>query len=146
MCDYLLLLNCILLLKLLLIMIYYIFYQLIILSYNFTDECQSKYGNANIWKHCCSVFDLLGIAAIIDGRVLCVHGGLSPHIKTIDQIRTVQRMQEIPHEGAFCDLMWSDPEDVDNWAVSPRGAGWLFGSKVTDEVFYTNKFYTYLIY
>ena len=41
---------------------------------------------------------------------------------------------EIPHEGAFCDLVWSDPDDVENWAVSPRGAGWLFGKRVTEEV------------
>lgn len=42
-------------------------------------------------------------------------------------------MCEIPHEGPFCDLMWSDPEDIDTWAISPRGAGWLFGRKVTQE-------------
>lgn len=41
---------------------------------------------------------------------------------------------EIPHKGAFCDLVWSDPEDVETWAMSPRGAGWLFGSRVTNEV------------
>lgn len=35
--------------------------------------------------------------------------------------------------GAFCDLVWSDPEDVESWTISPRGAGWLFGSKVTYE-------------
>lgn len=33
--------------------------------------------------------------------------------------------------GAFCDLVWSDPEDVETWTISPRGAGWLFGHKVT---------------
>lgn len=65
---------------------------------------------------------------------MCVHGGLSPDIKTLDQIRTIERNQEIPHKGAFCDLVWSDPEDVDTWAISPRGAGWLFGAKVTNEV------------
>ena len=63
-----------------------------------------------------------------------MHGGLSPEIRTLDQIRVVARAQEIPHEGAFCDLVWSDPEDVDTWAVSPRGAGWLFGDKVAAEV------------
>lgn len=63
-----------------------------------------------------------------------MHGGLSPDIKTLDQIRTIERNQEIPHKGAFCDLVWSDPEDVDTWAISPRGAGWLFGAKVTNEV------------
>lgn len=101
--------------------------------YGFYDECQQKYGNANAWKYCTQVFDYLTLAAVIDGRVLCVHGGLSPEVKTLDQIRTIPRNQEIPHEGAFCDLMWSDPEDIETWQVSPRGAGWLFGYRVTDE-------------
>jgi len=101
--------------------------------YGFYDECQQKYGNANAWKYCTQVFDLLTIAALIDGRILCVHGGLSPDIRTLDQIRTINRNQEIPHEGDFCDLMWSDPEDIETWQVSPRGAGWLFGTRVTNE-------------
>jgi len=107
--------------------------------YGFYDECQQKYGNSNAWKYCTQVFDYLTIAAIIDGRVLCVHGGLSPDIRTLDQIRTIQRNQEIPHEGAFCDLMWSDPEEIETWQVSPRGAGWIFGCKATAEFNRINK-------
>nr|XP_009932333.1 PREDICTED: serine/threonine-protein phosphatase 6 catalytic subunit [Opisthocomus hoazin] len=103
-----------------------------------TDECQTKYGNANAWRYCTKVFDMLTIAALIDEQILCVHGGLSPDIKTLDQIRTIERNQEIPHKGAFCDLVWSDPEDVDTWAISPRGAGWLFGAKVTNEFVHIN--------
>eukprot|EP00164_Ancoracysta_twista_P002976 GFYU01003965.1.p1 GENE.GFYU01003965.1~~GFYU01003965.1.p1 ORF type:complete len:306 (+),score=66.12 GFYU01003965.1:168-1085(+) len=106
--------------------------------YGFYDEIQRKYGNANPWKYFSDVFDYLGLAAIIDGRVLCVHGGLSPDIRTIDQVRTLDRKQEIPHEGPFCDLMWSDPEDIENWAMSPRGAGWLFGARVTQEFNHIN--------
>ncbi|KAI8992746.1 Metallo-dependent phosphatase [Trametes punicea] len=106
--------------------------------YGFYDECQQKYGSALVWKACCSVFDYLNLAAIIDGETLCVHGGLSPDIRTLDQIRVLSRAQEIPHEGAFCDLMWSDPDDVENWAVSPRGAGWLFGGSVTREFNHVN--------
>jgi len=101
--------------------------------YGFYDECQQKYGNANAWKYCTQVFDYLTLAALVDGKILCVHGGLSPEVKTLDQIRTIPRNQEIPHEGAFCDLMWSDPEDIETWQVSPRGAGWLFGYRVTNE-------------
>ncbi|OAA70357.1 serine/threonine-protein phosphatase ppe1 [Cordyceps fumosorosea ARSEF 2679] len=106
--------------------------------YGFYEECQKKYGNASVWKACCHVFDFLVLAAIVDGEVLCVHGGLSPEIRTIDQIRVVARAQEIPHEGAFCDLVWSDPEDVETWAISPRGAGWLFGDKVATEFNHVN--------
>jgi diadenosine tetraphosphatase ApaH/serine/threonine PP2A family protein phosphatase len=101
--------------------------------YGFYDECQQKYANANAWKYCTQVFDYLTLAALIDGKILCVHGGLSPDVKTLDQIRTIPRNQEIPHEGPFCDLMWSDPEDIETWQVSPRGAGYLFGSKVTTD-------------
>ncbi|KAF3528597.1 hypothetical protein DY000_02042293 [Brassica cretica] len=107
--------------------------------YGFYDECQRKYGNANAWRYCTDVFDYLTLSAIIDGTVLCVHGGLSPDVRTIDQIRLVDRNCEIPHEGPFCDLMWSDPEDIETWAVSPRGAGWLFGSRVTTEFNHINK-------
>ncbi|KAF1739456.1 Serine/threonine-protein phosphatase PP1-1 [Beauveria bassiana] len=106
--------------------------------YGFYEECQQKYGNASVWKACCHVFDFLVLAAIVDGEVLCVHGGLSPEIRTIDQIRVVARAQEIPHEGAFCDLVWSDPEEVETWAISPRGAGWLFGDKVASEFNHVN--------
>jgi len=101
--------------------------------YGFYDECFRKYGSANAWKYCTEVFDYFALAAVIDGRVLCVHGGLSPRIRTIDQIRLLERNQEIPHEGAYCDLVWSDPEDIEDWAVSQRGAGWLFGANVTSK-------------
>ena len=70
--------------------------------------------------------------------MFCVHGGLSPEIKTIDQIRTIDRKIEIPHEGPFCDLMWSDPEDIEDWAINARGAGWVFGSKVTNDFCHIN--------
>jgi diadenosine tetraphosphatase ApaH/serine/threonine PP2A family protein phosphatase len=52
-------------------------------------------------------------------------GGLSPSINTLDQIRVIDRKQEVPHDGAMCDLMWSDPEDIDGWGLSPRGGALL---------------------
>jgi diadenosine tetraphosphatase ApaH/serine/threonine PP2A family protein phosphatase len=64
------------------------------------------------------------------GAVLCVHGGLSPLVDTIDKIRILDRKQEVPHEGAMCDLLWSDPDEIDGWGLSPRGAGFLFGADI----------------
>ncbi len=71
---------------------------------------------------------------MVDGRVFCVHAGLSPEIKMVDQINTIERRVEIPPMGPFADLMWSDPEDIETWGTNARGAGWLFGSRVTQEV------------
>jgi serine/threonine-protein phosphatase 6 catalytic subunit len=96
-----------------------------------------KYGSSNVWRWCNDIFDHLPIGAVIGARLFCVHGGISPEYRTIDQIRTIQRNQEIPQEGGYCDLMWSDPEEhVEDgrWMMSPRGAGWLFGEAVTKEV------------
>lgn len=55
--------------------------------YGFYDECQRKYGSSNVWRWCCEVFDYLALGAIVDGRVFCVHGGLSPNLQSIDQVR-----------------------------------------------------------
>jgi diadenosine tetraphosphatase ApaH/serine/threonine PP2A family protein phosphatase len=101
--------------------------------YGFYDECMQKYGSPNAWKFCTQVFDWLGIAALVEGKVFCVHGGLSPQAQTLDKIRTIQRDIEVPHEGPLCDLMWSDPEEIEGWELSPRGGGWLFGSRPTEE-------------
>ena len=102
-------------------------------SYGFYEEITRKYGNANPWRYFNDLFDYLPIAAIIEGKVFCVHGGLSPLVSTVDQIRLINRKQEIPHEGAFCDLMWSDPDDIEAWVISQRGAGYIFGWKVVEE-------------
>ena len=71
-----------------------------------------------------------GSANNTGGAVLCVHGGLSPLIDSIDKIRLLDRKQEVPHEGAMCDLLWSDPDEIDGWGLSPRGAGFLFGADI----------------
>jgi len=107
--------------------------------YGFYDECLRKYGSVNVWRYCTEIFDYLSLSAIIEDRIFCVHGGLSPSINTLDQIRTIDRKQEVPHEGPMCDLMWSDPEDIEGWGLSPRGAGYLFGGDVVGQFNSLNK-------
>jgi len=106
--------------------------------YGFYDECLRKYGSVSVWRYCTDIFDYLSLSALIDNKIFCVHGGLSPSINTLDQIRLIDRKQEVPHEGAMCDLMWSDPDDVECWGLSPRGAGYLFGGDVVGTFNRTN--------
>lgn len=44
----------------------------------------------------------------------------------------------MPHEGAMCDLLWSDPDDVEGWGLSPRGAGYLFGGDIVNQFIHQN--------
>ena len=57
--------------------------------YGFYDECLKKYGSSNVWKYCTEVFDCLTLAAVINDKVFCVHGGLSPSITTISEVRKI---------------------------------------------------------
>lgn len=107
--------------------------------YGFYDECVNFYGHAGLWRMCNEVFDLLPIGAVVANRIFCVHGGLSPEIKLIEQIPLIERQDELPSTGPFADLTWSDPEEIECWGISPRGAGWLFGTQPTHEFCQNNK-------
>jgi serine/threonine-protein phosphatase 2A catalytic subunit len=106
--------------------------------YGFYDECLRKYGNANVWKYFTDLFDYMPLTAIVENQIFCLHGGLSPSIDTLDQIRSLDRMQEVPHEGPMCDLLWSDPDDRCGWGISPRGAGYTFGQDISEQFNRTN--------
>lgn len=107
--------------------------------YGFYDECVRKFGNATVWRYCCELFDYMSLAAIIDDRLFAVHGGISPAVTLgLDPLRSLDRKREVPHEGVMCDLLWSDPEEVADWGVSPRGAGFLFGKSITEQFLASN--------
>ena len=101
--------------------------------YGFYDECNKKFGTLNVWRYCTDLFDYLTLSALVDDKIFCVHGGISPKIKKLDDIRLIDRKQEPPHEGPMCDMMWSDPDDIKGWSFSHRGAGYLFGQNVFEE-------------
>ena len=67
------------------------------------------------------MFDFLTLSVVIDDAIFCVHGGLSPSIHHIDQIKIIDRFREVPHEGPMADLVWSDPDpEKEDFAISPR--------------------------
>lgn len=106
--------------------------------YGFYDECLRKYGSANVWKMFTDLFDYFPLTAVVNDSIFCLHGGLSPSINTLDNIRLLNRVQEVPHEGAMCDLLWSDPDERCGWGISPRGAGYTFGLDISRQYNHTN--------
>jgi serine/threonine-protein phosphatase PP1 catalytic subunit len=100
--------------------------------FGFYDECVRQF-DAQIWKTFCDLFNYMPVAAIIEKKIFCVHGGISPFLTSLGAILALRRPQQIPDEGLLCDLVWSDPSpDHDGWAPNDRGASYTFGlDKVT---------------
>ncbi|KAH7543304.1 hypothetical protein FEM48_Zijuj02G0170100 [Ziziphus jujuba var. spinosa] len=101
--------------------------------YGFYDECKRRF-NIRLWKTFTDCFNCLPVAALIDEKILCMHGGLSPDLHNLDQIRNLSRPTDVPDTGLLCDLLWSDPsKDVQGWGMNDRGVSYTFGSdKVTE--------------
>ena len=106
--------------------------------YGFYDECVRKYGHAGVWKAFTDLFDYMPLTAVVENKIFCPHGGLSPSIDSLDDVRKIDRFQEVPHEGPVCDLVWSDPDDRAGWGMSPRGAGYTFGADITQQFNHAN--------
>ncbi|XP_057783483.1 serine/threonine-protein phosphatase PP1 isozyme 2-like isoform X2 [Salvia miltiorrhiza] len=101
--------------------------------YGFYDECKRRF-NVRLWKVFTDCFNCLPVAALIDGKILCMHGGLSPDLDNLDQIRNLQRPADVPETGLLCDLLWSDPSrDVRGWGVNDRGVSYTFGAETVKE-------------
>ncbi|KIM94300.1 hypothetical protein OIDMADRAFT_207485 [Oidiodendron maius Zn] len=98
--------------------------------YGFYDECKRRYS-IKLWKTFTDCFNCLPIAAIIDDKIFAMHGGLSPDLNSMEQIRRIMRPTDVPDAGLLCDLLWSDPEkEITGWSENDRGVSFVFGSDV----------------
>ena len=98
--------------------------------YGFYDECRRRYS-IKLWKVFSDVFNCLPVAALIDEKIFCMHGGLSPELRNLDQIKNIMRPTDVPDTGLLCDLLWSDPErGVEEYGDNDRGVSFTFGENV----------------
>jgi len=98
--------------------------------YGFYDECKRRYS-IKLWKTFTDCFNTLPVSAVVDEKILCMHGGLSPELKSFDQVRRIMRPTDVPDSGLLCDLLWSDPDrDISGWGENDRGVSYTFGVDV----------------
>jgi len=107
--------------------------------YGFFDECKRRFpdGGIRLWKTFTDVFNYLPVAAIIDEKIFCMHGGLSPQImkrNSLQQIANIKRPTDVPDRGLLCDLLWADPDPyIDTWGPNDRGVSYTFGAAVLNQ-------------
>ena len=71
------------------------------------------------------------VSALVDEKIFCMHGGISPQLESLEQILKIVRPVEIPDQGLLCDLLWSDPEKgMEGWSENERGVSFIFGANV----------------
>mgnify|MGYP002051342291 FL=1 len=98
--------------------------------YGFYDECKRRYS-IRLWRVFSDVFNCLPVAALVDEKIFCMHGGLSPELKNLDQIKNIMRPTDVPDTGLLCDLLWSDPErGIEAYGDNDRGVSFTFGEQV----------------
>ena len=100
--------------------------------YGFYDECKKRYS-IKLWKTFTDCFNCLPVAALLDDKILCMHGGLSSELEKVEQIKNIVRPTDVPEQGLLCDLLWSDPEEnKSGFGPNDRGVSVTFNSKVVE--------------
>ncbi|AQK76280.1 hypothetical protein Zm00014a_008939 [Zea mays] len=101
--------------------------------YGFYDECKRRFS-VKLWKTFTDCFNCLPVSALIDEKILCMHGGLSPELNKLEQILNLSRPTDVPDTGLLCDLLWSDPSnEATGWAINDRGVSYTFGPDKVSE-------------
>lgn len=88
--------------------------------FTFKRECEHKYG-IDVYDTCTQSFDALPLAAVMNKQFFCVHGGISPQLKSLEDLERLNRFREPPTKGLLCDLLWADPHE--DFGEEPDGTG-----------------------
>ncbi|KAK0412752.1 hypothetical protein QR680_006385 [Steinernema hermaphroditum] len=99
--------------------------------YGFYEECTRRYRSGQkVWLSFQDTFEQMPLAALIGERILCMHGGISPHLKSINQLREIPRPPDVMSSGLPTDLLWADPISDSGFQNGARGTSFGFGADV----------------
>ena len=108
---------------------------------SFSSPLGKRRYNIKLWKTFTDCFNCLPVAAIVDEKIFCCHGGLSPDLQSMEQIRRIMRPTDVPDQGLLCDLLWSDPDkDTMGWGENDRGVSFTFGAEVAAKFLHKHDF------
>lgn len=103
-------------------------------AFNFRTECLEKYDQ-EVYNIFIDLFDCLPLSAIVNGKFIALHGGISPELKTLNDLNKVDRFKETPKAGLLCDILWADPIDkvdghIDKEYIynEQRGCSFVYGT------------------
>lgn len=106
-------------------------------QYGFFDELNQLYARKearNMWNSFNRVFDTMPVAGLVEKRILCMHGGLSPHLDSLHTLRQYKKPIKNPVRGLINDLLWADPDlSLTSWMPSARGTSFSFGKIVVEQ-------------
>ena len=108
--------------------------------YGFYDECKKRFS-VKLWKIFTDCFNCLPVAALLDEKILCMHGGLSTEMEKFEQIKKIVRPTDVPEQGLLCDLLWSDPDEQakDGFGENDRGVSVIFNGNVVKNFLKNNE-------
>ncbi|CAI6365013.1 unnamed protein product [Macrosiphum euphorbiae] len=104
--------------------------------------CGKQRYNIKLWKVFTDCLrNYLPVAAIVEEEIFCCHGGLSPNLQSMDQIRQIMRPTDVPDQGLLCDLLWSDPDkDTMGWRENDDSVSFILGAAVVRQFLHKHDF------
>eukprot|EP00754_Rhynchopus_humris_P029611 Rhum_TRINITY_DN15226_c0_g1::Rhum_TRINITY_DN15226_c0_g1_i3::g.145545::m.145545/K06269/PPP1C; serine/threonine-protein phosphatase PP1 catalytic subunit len=98
--------------------------------YGFYDECKRR-ASIKVWKRFHDTFNSMPLSAVVGESILCMHGGLSPELHSLEQLRQIARPTDVPDTGLVCDLLWSNPEECcEGWECADKEVSFYFGADI----------------
>ena len=110
--------------------------------YGLLGECETRFGKDAkiVFNKINQVLCSLPLCAIINQKIFCVHGGISPLLTKITDIQSINRFCTIPNDGLLCDLMWADPcNSPEKWGVNSRGVSCTYNPEAIATFLKNNK-------